>query len=283
VNPNLCLKPACFRAKSEAAWQIMQRQAEGASEPVVAPDVALKVFSGPGGAVAHNSEYVDMDDRPSTQETGVCDPGERVPTWRKLLQGCEVTVHVARHPETGRIHEMVARKVARAAVDQKFEETGKASPFRASPAKEKEAAKEASRTQSERRKAERAEAMGALDGLIQRLAEDGRMSDLVARRLLRQVLEQDVSALDLLSEVLGVGRHPDEVDEMMEGAEPGYVPAVLAGALVAGGMRQCGVTAPGYVALAEGLGLVAAEMSDIEDAAEEMDGEELEEEGGLDA
>lgn len=172
IAPDACLNPGCFRAKSEAAWKIIQRQAEESGQALLAPDVALRVFSGADGKIAFDSPYVDLDTKPTPKETGHYD-GEKVPRWRELVKGLNVPVTLARHPTAGKIHELVRRDLALTAIKRKSAETGQQTPFEsgagaaAKPGKAKEAEKAA-----EKKKDQLREAIEQLSGLATAIREE---------------------------------------------------------------------------------------------------------------
>jgi len=115
VDPNSCLNPSCFRDKSRAQWARLEAEAAEMGRSVLNEETAARVFSGAEGRIAFDSPYVDLDGRPGPREVGHYNAAA-VPTWRELLDGKGVAVSLARHPITGRVHEMVRRELALAAI-----------------------------------------------------------------------------------------------------------------------------------------------------------------------
>lgn len=128
IDPNLCTNPACFRAKRDAAWAVVQKEAKSKGQKALSEEEAKKVFGSYGGALSYNSPFEDLDEKPGSDLTGHYDDA-KVQKWDKLLEDTGIPVTMARNPKTGKIHRLVDQKQAVDAVNAKYKGQGKPSPF----------------------------------------------------------------------------------------------------------------------------------------------------------
>jgi len=187
ISPDLCTNPACFRKKSDAAWVGVVYEAEAEGKRVLAAEEAVAEFNQHGPGLMYNSKYVDLADKPSYADDGHYDDAKKK-TWGKLLKGAEVRVVLARHPGTGRVHELVERPVAKEAVELLASGSGAESPFSAG-SKEAEEARLA-RAEERRAAAVRFEvAVNVVDALTDEVGTRiGPEPDYEGRALLKKTL-----------------------------------------------------------------------------------------------
>lgn len=197
VDPNLCLNPACYRAKEAAAWE---RLKAADAESVLPDDQAAKIMNTYHGGLAYNSGYVDLAEEPDwTDHQG--DEKLQKP-WRDILKGAEVKVWKARDPKTGRLHELVRRPEAREAANKVAVAKGKPEPFpKAAKLSSGSAADRAHKEELERK---RLEGLLALDSLSKALEVAGGVDRGGLERILRSVLDQSAEACKMMGKWLEV-------------------------------------------------------------------------------
>lgn len=96
-NKALCTLPSCHALKLDAAWREKKLIAERDGKKTLDGKAAEKAFSGYNGRLAHDADYVSLnEDEP----------------LKKRLKGQKMTVVLARHPETHEIHELITKEEA---------------------------------------------------------------------------------------------------------------------------------------------------------------------------
>lgn len=112
VDPNLCTLPRCHKLKLDAAWREKKSQAQREGLKTLDGDDAVRAFSGHNGALAHNSGFVDLNER-----VGWIGNNHHNETWKDALKGQSLPVVLARHPETNQVLQVLVKKDAVAGVE----------------------------------------------------------------------------------------------------------------------------------------------------------------------
>lgn len=99
-SDDLCTDPACFSAKTEAAWKHRVTEAETAGQRVLSDEQARTVFGHGSTSVSYNAPFIDLDD--------VCHEVGKGKPWRKLL-GKQLPPITLALDSTGAVHELVTR------------------------------------------------------------------------------------------------------------------------------------------------------------------------------
>ncbi len=169
VSADVCTNPACFREKGDAAWRVTEASAAAEGKGVLSASEAEEVFCGYKGEMAHNSKYVDLAGKPGFAETGSYDKSKSK-RWGVLLKDSGIRVILARHPVTGRLHELVEREAARVAVDLAAAGRGEPSVFLEATENRAAQRRERERERRQRRLARRC-AIAVFDALADAMSE----------------------------------------------------------------------------------------------------------------
>ncbi len=102
-SADVCTDPVCWREKQDAYAARRTKEAEDTGAKVLSPAETKKVFRYGGDRPGYDSGLVALDD--TTWK------GRKEVPVAKLVKGADAPVVIARHPETGRVVEMVPRSV----------------------------------------------------------------------------------------------------------------------------------------------------------------------------
>jgi len=128
LQPNVCTKPSCKKAKTLAQWERDAAKARADGLKVLEGKAAEKLFNSYGSNdLQYGSKFVDLEAKPDYTLVGNANESKAKP-WEKLLKGAEVPVIVAQDP-SGRTRRLVERTVAVMAVNEAAKAASKESPF----------------------------------------------------------------------------------------------------------------------------------------------------------
>lgn len=108
-NKALCTLPSCHALKLDAAWREKKLTAERDGKKTLDGKAAEKAFSGYNGRLAHDAEYVSLNESGVYVGNDYCNE-----PLKKRLKGQKMTVVLARHPETHEIVELITKDEAAA-------------------------------------------------------------------------------------------------------------------------------------------------------------------------
>jgi len=109
----ICANPRCYQAKQEAVWKKIKANAEDNGKRWMDVDRTCELFLTHGDyALRDDRGLVDLSGKPGYEEVGHY--GEVEQSWEELLKGTEAAARAitARHPKTGRIHQLLEREDA---------------------------------------------------------------------------------------------------------------------------------------------------------------------------
>lgn len=124
IDPNLCLNPHCYRAKTEAHYQRLESEGE---VTLIPPKDVLALFPHSDN-LSWNSDYRLASERPDYNEAGHYD-GKKLRTWGEYAAALGVKVVVAKSPHTGALLEVVPRSAVRTAEQILAKQEGRPSIF----------------------------------------------------------------------------------------------------------------------------------------------------------
>lgn len=196
ADPNLCLNPNCFRAKTEAHY----KQAEKAGEVEVIPvKEAAKLFPY-GDYLSYNSSYRLASEKPGYDDIGHYD-GKKVKSWGAYAASLGVKVSVAKSPHTGALIEVVERSAVKTAEQLAAKKDGRPSVFAKQRSTENTAARKNDADRQKRDKAILDDSIRrALDGVSEAML-GGLTTDAVLIALASVV---DHEGIDILMRWMGL-------------------------------------------------------------------------------
>lgn len=272
----MCTRPRCFRERCQSVWDVAAAAARAKGRAVLSDAEAEKVFDSmaEGVEVRPDSEYVDLNTKPSYRHVSSAVEDKSLPTWKSLLadakdKGIEVPVIEARHARTGRVVELVklnlAIEAAKKAGEDIFRKDSVSQVVRhtdqyAENKKEEHAA-------AKRRFIESATGLALLHA---RLAEQP-ASEAVMKALLETALHHagpDGRALVMKAFSIVPEASQSESMALLEWFSTTGGPEALALVpvlLVSHDMKWNGLQAAGYAALAALVGLSAEEVESLAD------------------
>ncbi len=101
-SPDTCTDPGCFAEKKEAHWQQVTEKAKAKGQAVLSKKAAEKVFPY-SDSVAHDSDYVDVTDKP-------WDVGDGKKSYKSLLGKDHLPPVTVARDKSGKVHELVKKE-----------------------------------------------------------------------------------------------------------------------------------------------------------------------------
>lgn len=194
---DMCLNPVCFDKKARVSFDRWKGLQEAEGRKVLSPEDNRKLVQG-DHIVAWASNMVVLDESPGAHLLNASAAGERVPSWRVLVEGQAVDVCVARLA-SGKALECVDREAATAAAKLNGH-----SIFKLTNREEREALADEQR----RRKEERAGRLEALRGTLSDVATAAAVAPMALDewllRMIGVVLDAGLGHVDLVAEAMGV-------------------------------------------------------------------------------
>lgn len=193
-SPDVCTDPGCYRSKLDAQWKIATAAAKEAGQKVLTDKEAKKLFPYQSDEPGYGAAYVDLAGHVSHPKTH-----KQVPVNKLVTK--DVTITLARGPNSGRIIELVSRATVESAL-RKGTKAAKSTKAEDRKASAKISAAEKARREREKAKAEAADAV--LMGLMGEAADRGsnllgKNSTGVLVHLLDLMLDNGHEALELLA------------------------------------------------------------------------------------
>lgn len=114
TRDDLCLDPACYREKAEAAEARLAALAKAKGCELV-DGAAVFVAWEDKPTLPFDSEWVMLNQKPEPELLSEDGDRRKAAAWRTLVKGREVPIAMARHPKSGQVRELVRYELALAA------------------------------------------------------------------------------------------------------------------------------------------------------------------------
>lgn len=164
-SPDLCIDGACYREKGTAYMKAVVAGEKGKRKlKVLSEAEAKKTFNAYNGGIGYSSNYEDLKGEQSFYSgTG---PSKRVKN--KVLVGPDAEVTLGQDPKTGKVYELISKKLVKAALERhKKTATAESRKKKTAKTKAKVDPKEAAKRKADAEKAKAKEQIN--EALVERL------------------------------------------------------------------------------------------------------------------
>ncbi len=173
-SPDLCTDPACFREKGGAYLKQVVAGEKGKRKLKVLSDTAAKkTFGQYGRGIDWQSEYDDLNGE-STFYVG----SHTKRLKNKTLVGPDVEVTLGQDPKSGKVYELVPKKLVKAALERAKKEATKESKKKSASSKKKTSPAEAAKRKADAEKAKAKEQIN--EALVDALVHQAESSALAS-------------------------------------------------------------------------------------------------------